>query len=75
MVAATIAWLHARSLPGYVLADPFVRYRLSPTLDLTARVKNATNRTYVEWATRAFGVTNVYFGEPRRVELTLRARF
>jgi outer membrane receptor protein involved in Fe transport len=38
------------------------------------RAKNLTDERYVEWATRAFGVTNVYFGEPRRVMATLRVR-
>ncbi len=52
--------------PEYTLIDPFVRVAIGRRADLTVRVRNATNERYVEWATRAFGVTNVYFGEPRR---------
>jgi iron complex outermembrane recepter protein len=62
-------------LPAYTLVDPFVRVVLRRGTDLTLRVRNAGNERYVEWATRAFGVTNVYYGEPRRVVLSLRARF
>jgi iron complex outermembrane receptor protein len=60
--------------PAYTLIDPFIRVSISPRADLTVRVRNATNGRYVEWATRAFGVTNVYFGEPRRVIASLRVR-
>lgn len=61
--------------PAYTLIEPFVRLSLGRSADLTARVRNATDERFVEWATRAFGVTNVYFGEPRRVIVSLRARF
>lgn len=60
--------------PAYTLLDPFVRLALGRHADLTVRVRNATNERYVEWATRAFGVTNVYFGEPRRAIVSLRVR-
>jgi iron complex outermembrane receptor protein len=60
--------------PAYTTIDPFVRVALGRTADLTVRVRNAADTRYVEWATRAFGVTNVYFGEPRRVIATLRVR-
>jgi iron complex outermembrane recepter protein len=60
--------------PAYTLLDPFVRIAFGRVADLTVRVKNLSDERYVEWATRAFGVTNVYFGEPRRVVATLRVR-
>ncbi|MCA1572288.1 MAG: TonB-dependent receptor [Chloroflexi bacterium] len=59
---------------AYTLIDPFARVSFGPRADLTLRVRNAANERYVEWATRAFGVTNVYFGEPRRIVLSLRLR-
>ncbi len=62
------------SAPRYTLLEPFVRIAFGRVADLTVRVKNSTDERYVEWATRAFGVTNVYFGEPRRVVATLRVR-
>jgi len=58
--------------PAYTTVDPFVRVAFGRAADLTLRVKNLTDERYVEWATRAFGVTNVYFGEPRRVVVSLR---
>jgi iron complex outermembrane recepter protein len=60
--------------PAYTLVDPFVRVTFGRAADLTVRVKNASDERYVEWATRAFGVTNVYFGEPRRLVMSLRVR-
>jgi iron complex outermembrane receptor protein len=60
--------------PEYTLVDPFVRLALGRRADLTFRVRNVTNERYVEWATRTFGVTNVYFGEPRRAIVSLRVR-
>jgi iron complex outermembrane receptor protein len=60
--------------PAFTLVDPFARISLGPRADLTLRVRNATGQRYAEWATRAFGVTNVYFGEPRRTILSLRFR-
>jgi iron complex outermembrane receptor protein len=60
--------------PAFTLVDPFARVSLGPRADLTLRVRNATGQRYTEWATRAFGVTNVYFGEPRRTILSLRFR-
>lgn len=60
--------------PAYTLVDPFVRIVLGRHADLTVRVRNVTNERYVEWATRAFGVTNVSFGEPRRAIVSLRLR-
>jgi iron complex outermembrane receptor protein len=60
--------------PAYTLLDPFVRIAFGRMADVTFRVKNLTDERHVEWATRAFGVTNVYFGERRRVVATLRVR-
>ena len=60
--------------PAYTLTDPFVRVVAGKRLDLTLRVRNAFDQKSVEWATQAFGVTNVYFGEPRRVILSARMR-
>jgi iron complex outermembrane receptor protein len=60
--------------PSYTTIDPFVRVALGRAADVTLRVRNAGDARFVEWATRAFGVTNVYFGEPRRVIASLRVR-
>jgi iron complex outermembrane receptor protein len=60
--------------PGYTMFDPFLRIGFGRIADVTVRVKNLTDERYIEWATRAFGVTNVYFGEPRRLVATLRVR-
>jgi iron complex outermembrane recepter protein len=63
-----------RLQPAYTLVDPFVRLVLGRAADVTLRARNLTDERYIEWATRAFGVTNVYFGEPRRIVLSLRLR-
>ncbi len=60
---------------AYTLVEPFARLSLGRAFDVTARIRNATDARFAEWATRAFGVTNVYFGEPRRAIISLRARF
>jgi hypothetical protein len=64
----------ARHRPASTLVDPFIRVAFGRAADLTVRVKNLSNERYVDWATRAFGVTNVYFGEPRRLVVSLRVR-
>jgi iron complex outermembrane receptor protein len=61
-------------MDSYSTLDPFVRWRVSKKADLTLRARNLFDKTYTDWATRAFGVTNVYFSQGRRVELTLRLR-
>jgi iron complex outermembrane receptor protein len=61
--------------PAYTLVEPYARVALGRHADLTARLRNAADARFVEWATRAFGVTNVYFGEPRRFVVSLRTRF
>lgn len=61
-------------MASYSTVDPFIRWRASKKADLTLRARNVFDKTYADWATRAFGVTNAYFGQGRRVELTLRLR-
>jgi hypothetical protein len=60
--------------PAYTTSDPFVRVALGRGADVTLRVRNAGDVRFVEWATRAFGLTNVYFGEPHRIIASLRVR-
>jgi outer membrane receptor protein involved in Fe transport len=60
--------------PAYTVVDPFIRYAFGRSADLTLRIKNIADERYVEWATRAFGVTNIYLGEPQRAILSLRVR-
>lgn len=62
-------------LDGYAVADVYARVALSPRTDMTVRIKNATDEIYTQWATVGFGQVAAYFGPPRTVEATLRARF
>ena len=58
--------------PGYQLLDLFASYKLNRNTSLTARVRNATDKLYVSNVT---GNALYIFGEPRSVELALRASF
>jgi iron complex outermembrane recepter protein len=58
-------------LPSYTTLDLFAQYQISDAMSLTLRVPNATDKRYVEWATQSFGQNNLYFGSPRRYELSL----
>ncbi len=59
-------------LDAYATLDLFAEWRASERVALTARVLNAFDETYVEWATQTFGQNNLYFGSPRRYELAVR---
>jgi len=61
-------------LPAYTLADAYARVAVRRGVEVTARVKNLFDRTYLDWATRSSGQTNVYFGVPRSLEVTVHAR-
>lgn len=59
-------------LPAATTLDAHARYRVSPSVDLTARVRNATDRLYASWATDQ----NYVMIAPRRAfEVELQARF
>ena len=55
---------------GYTIFDASIGYRFDFG-DLTLRVRNLTDRTYVERA----GSSTVYMGAPRTADLTFRTRF
>lgn len=63
------------ALPAYTRTDAWVRYRFASRTDVTLRVRNLSDKLYVDWASSGFGQTNVYYAEGRRVELTLRSAF
>lgn len=58
--------------PGYTVADAGVTYRINKDWSLEGRVRNLTDKVY---ALRVTGTPMFYLGEPRSVDLTLRARF
>jgi iron complex outermembrane receptor protein len=62
-------------LPSYTLLDVWARYAVSRRIELYARLRNLTDETYVDWATRAFGQTVAYFGQGRTAEVGVRASF
>lgn len=57
---------------GYGLWGAYVRLKASQNLTLTARGRNLGDREYV---LHAIGSNMVYMGEPRSLELELRAQF
>jgi len=63
--ANTVRW------PAYTLVDLGLSYQVSRNAQLTARLRNATNRTYAVNLTS----TMAYLGEPRSADLTLRVAF
>lgn len=64
--AANTVWA-----PSYTVFDAALSHRISPRLNVTARVRNLTDKVYAANATP----TMFYLGAPRSVELTLQARF
>jgi iron complex outermembrane receptor protein len=62
-------------LPSYTLLDLWARYAVARNFEIYARLKNATDETYIDWATRGFGQTVVYFGQGRIGEIGVRAAF
>jgi iron complex outermembrane receptor protein len=60
---------------AYTVVDLFAEWQATPRLTVTARIANALDESYVEWATQTFGQNNLYFGNGRRYELSLGARF
>ena len=58
--------------PSYTLLDVGVGYRVNSNLSVTARLRNATNKTYASYvsATPLF-----YLAEPRAADITLRMTF
>ncbi len=57
--------------PAYTLLDVGLDWRVSRTVSLVGRVRNATDRIYFANA----GSTQGYLGAPRTVDVTLRASF
>jgi iron complex outermembrane receptor protein len=57
--------------PGYTLLDLGLNYKVSKTVSIVGRVRNATDRIYFANA----GTTQVYLGAPRTVDISLRASF
>lgn len=64
--AANTVWA-----PSYTVFDAALSHRISRNLNITARVRNLTDKVYAANATPAM----FYLGAPRSVELTLQARF
>ena len=63
--ANTLQW------PAYTLLDLGLSWKLSRTVTLTGRIRNATDRIYAANA----GTAQVYLGAPRTADITLRAAF
>lgn len=62
------------SLGRYTLLDLFGSYRLSRHLSLAARIDNATDKLYAQWADVNYP-TQIQLGAPLRYEIGLAARF
>jgi len=58
--------------PGYQLLDLFASYKLTNKTTLTGRIRNVADKLYVSNAT---GFPMFIFGEPRSIEVSLRAAF
>ena len=63
--ANTMQW------PSYTLLDLGLSWKVSRTVTLTGRIRNATDRIYAASA----GTAQVYLGAPRTADVTLRAAF
>ena len=61
-------------LDPYATGIAYVTYELTPQLSLTARANNLWNKRYVQWAD-IYYPSQVQLGEPRRVEVSILARF
>jgi iron complex outermembrane receptor protein len=57
--------------PAYTLVDLGLSWRVSRSITLTGRVRNATDRLYAA----SIGTASAYLGAPRTADLTLRAAF
>ncbi len=63
---------NTRRTAGYALWGAHLRWRPTDALTMTLRGRNLADRTYVQ---HALGTQMVYLGEPRRIDLELRAAF
>ncbi|WP_341919250.1 TonB-dependent receptor [Polaromonas sp. YR568] len=63
--ANTLSW------PAYTLLDLGLAWKLSKSISVVGRIRNATDRVYAANA----GTTQVYLGPPRSADITLRASF
>jgi iron complex outermembrane receptor protein len=63
--ANTLSW------PAYTLLDLGLAWKLSKSVSVVGRIRNATDRVYAANA----GTTQVYLGPPRSADITLRASF
>lgn len=61
-------------LKGYVLVDLYATYRLDRNISLSARVNNATNKFYAQWADINYP-SQIQVGAPVSYELGLVAHF
>ena len=61
-------------LKPYATGIVYATYELTPSLSLTGRVNNLWDKRYVQWAD-IYYPTQVTLGEPRRVEVSVLARF
>ena len=61
-------------LKSYRLLDLTASYKLSRNISLTARVNNATNKTYAQWADVNYP-SQIQLGAPRSYEIGLAAHF
>jgi iron complex outermembrane receptor protein len=61
-------------LKRYTLVDLYATYRLNKNLSLTARVNNATNKAYAQWADVNYP-TQIQLGAPVSYEIGLVAHF
>ena len=61
-------------LADYELVDIYATYHLNKTLDVTGRINNLLDKTYVSWADTNYP-TEVILGRPRYFEIDLHAGF
>ena len=61
-------------LADYELVDIYATYHLNKTLDVTGRINNLLDKTYVSWADTNYP-TEVILGRPRFFEMDLHAGF
>ena len=61
-------------LRSYTLVDLYATYEVNRMLQITARVGNALNKTYAQWADVNYP-TQVQLGAPRSYELGVSVRF
>lgn len=62
---------NTQSWPGYTLVDLGLSYRINRNTQLTARLRNATDKVYAA----SVRSTMVYLGAPRAADLALRVSF